>query len=149
MADTQELPLKQRLLRQIFRIVFSLRKIAIVYVLSLALAAALFAIAEGSSFWDGFWWSSTTALTIGYGDIYPVTAPGRVIGIIFGHFWIFVIAPMIVANIVVRVFKNVHIFTHLEQEWLLDVVGKIAQKLGVKVPPQPSDTDYDPAVVQK
>ncbi|MDO5707016.1 MAG: ion transporter [Andreesenia angusta] len=31
---------------------------------------------------SGFWWASATLLTVGYGDVYPVTTAGRILGII-------------------------------------------------------------------
>ncbi len=33
------------------------------------------------SFFDALWWSGSTITTVGYGDIYPITAAGRVIAI--------------------------------------------------------------------
>lgn len=35
-----------------------------------------------SSFWDGIWWAIVTVATVGYGDKFPVTYPGRVVGLI-------------------------------------------------------------------
>jgi voltage-gated potassium channel len=49
-------------------------------------SAAAFTIAEDvgtggriHSFFDALWWSLSTITTVGYGDIYPVTAAGRMI----------------------------------------------------------------------
>ena len=36
-----------------------------------------------TSFWDAVWYSFVTLTTVGYGDLYPVSAAGRVIGFIF------------------------------------------------------------------
>ena len=36
--------------------------------------------ARPHSFFDALWWSLATITTVGYGDIYPVTTAGRIIG---------------------------------------------------------------------
>lgn len=50
-------------------------------------SAAAFTLAEDvgvdgrvHSFFDALWWSLATITTVGYGDIFPVTAAGRIIG---------------------------------------------------------------------
>jgi voltage-gated potassium channel len=51
-------------------------------------SAVAFTIAEDvgqgkriESFFDALWWSASTITTVGYGDIYPVTAVGRMIAV--------------------------------------------------------------------
>lgn len=34
------------------------------------------------SFFDALWWSSATITTVGYGDVFPVTTAGRIIGVV-------------------------------------------------------------------
>ena len=45
-------------------------------------AQATFDAGEFHSIWDGVWWATVTVTTVGYGDLYPKTVGGRLIGII-------------------------------------------------------------------
>jgi len=100
-----------------------------IYAASLVAGAAVFAYAEGKSLGDGLWWATVTALTIGYGDLTPATTIGRIAGVAFGHFWIFVVIPMIVANIILHLVEDHNAFTHEEQIELLQRVKSIEQLL--------------------
>lgn len=99
--------------------------ILLIYLASLILGASLFAVAENKSFFDGLWWASVTALTIGYGDLSPATAAGRAVGIALGHFWIFLIIPMIIANILMHLIEDRDAFTHEEQIEIIERLKRI------------------------
>jgi voltage-gated potassium channel len=90
--------------------------ILLLYGVSLVLGAVVFSVFEGKPWEDGLWWAAVTALTIGYGDLAPVSLPGRLAGVLLGHFWVFLVIPAIVANIVVNLVEDKHLFSDEEQE---------------------------------
>lgn len=68
---------KQQLLSSVF----------VIFVLMLASSMCMYSLENRvqpevfSNAFSGIWWSASTLLTVGYGDIYPVTTAGKIFGI--------------------------------------------------------------------
>ena len=106
----------------------SFKYILISYAISLLLASLLFSYIENHSFIDSFYWACVTSLTIGYGDLSPTTFIGKIIAIIFGHFWIFIIIPSIISLIIGNIIQDKNEFIHLEQEEIKAMLKELLKK---------------------
>ena len=63
----------------------SLRIASILTLTAIVVAASAmqaFASNEFNSLWDSTWWAVVTVTTVGYGDYYPTTVQGRLVGIV-------------------------------------------------------------------
>jgi voltage-gated potassium channel len=62
--------------------------VSIILVLMLASSLCMYSLENEaqpdvfSNAFSGIWWAASTLLTVGYGDIYPVTTMGRILGIV-------------------------------------------------------------------
>jgi voltage-gated potassium channel Kch len=80
------------------------------------LGALLFSLFESKPYADAIWWAFVTALTVGYGDMVPLTWGGRIVGLVLMHSVVFVFAPLIIARLLSSTFVDAHKFTNEEQE---------------------------------
>ncbi|MBQ9045654.1 MAG: ion transporter [Oscillospiraceae bacterium] len=62
--------------------------VSIILVLMLASSLCMYSLENAAqpdvfkNAFSGIWWAASTLLTVGYGDIYPITSAGRILGII-------------------------------------------------------------------
>lgn len=93
------------------------RAIVVLYFTTILAGAAVFCAAEsGHSYWKSVWWAFITGLSIGYGDVFPVTITGQITGVIMAHIILMLIVPMIVAQVTLRLILDEHQYTDEEQE---------------------------------
>ena len=111
------------------------RELVMIYAGLIIVGAVVFAYAEDKSFADSIWWAFVTAMTVGYGDIFPVTLIGRIDGIILMHMVPLFIAPIIVTRLITRIIDSRHQFTHDEQEKIKADIREIKNMLAKRMNP--------------
>jgi voltage-gated potassium channel len=103
----------------------------IILIISFWLAAGLlFSLIEGTNVFEGLWWASVTGSTTGYGDYYPETIGGRVLG---GLFMVssMILTAFFTAHVVSAVIEDKNKFTHSEQERHEAALLLIGKSLGI------------------
>jgi len=103
----------------------SIKELSLIYIISTTIVALLFALFEGHNLVDAYWWTFVTGLTIGYGDIYPITIAGKVLAVIWANFTVFILAPLFIGRIVTTMIENKNEFTDGEQKRLMKIIERI------------------------
>lgn len=96
------------------RLTDTFKELWIYTTLALILGATGYATFEHKGFWDGLWWAIVTGGTVGYGDQYPTTLGGRIVGALLIGFMVLFLVPLITARMVGA--ADFHGWTHEEQE---------------------------------
>ena len=105
----------------------TLKELAAIYLVLVAISAGLFALLEGESLTRSLYWAGTTATSTGYGDVTPKTAPGQILAVVLMHLAIFGVAPLIVVRLVNRMIDDQNAFTHEEQLAILEGIARLEE----------------------
>jgi voltage-gated potassium channel len=100
-----------------------------VYLCILFVSAGVFDLAEGQDFASSLWWAVVTATTVGYGDLSPTSATGRLVATILMHLTTLVLMPLLTAEIAAKLIVNNDAFTHDEQESIKFSLARLEDRL--------------------
>lgn len=119
-------------MKKISKFTDTLKELAAIYLGMVALASVGFSIFEHKPFWDSLWWGFVSAMTVGYGDMFPITWGGRIVGILLMHSVPLFIVPMITARLASKLIVDSDQFSHEEQEEIKNGIKDIKNHLGIK-----------------
>lgn len=102
------------------------------YAIIIGTSSILFSLFEHKKLADSIWWAFVTAMTVGYGDLYPITMGGRITAVVLMHIVPLVIIPMIVVRMMNKLIEDKNQFTHQEQEDLKRGIKSIQKHLNIK-----------------
>jgi voltage-gated potassium channel len=105
------------------------KELMLLYLGVVVLGAVLFSFFEQKPFDESLWWAFVTAVTVGYGDVVPVTLGGRIVAIALMHSVVFVVAPIIIGRLLSGIMVDANQFTHQEQEQIKRDLAEIKAML--------------------
>jgi voltage-gated potassium channel len=97
------------------------------YFVLLAVGGTLYSLFEDKNLGDSVWGAVVTASTVGYGDTYPTTGPGRVVAGVLISVMVLLVIPLITAHFASKLIVDQDAFHHEEQEEIKQNLRRIRQ----------------------
>ena len=121
--------MSQKASKLIINITDSAKELFVIYISVITTAAFLYSFLEHKHLFDAFWWAFVTAMTVGYGDTYPLTLGGRVVAIALMHVVPLFVIPLITARLAAKLTVDSNAFTNQEQEEIKEGIQEIRKLL--------------------
>ena len=86
----------------------------------LGFGLAFAALEPDVGWFDGLYWSSVVKSTLGFGDVLPTTAGGKLLTMLYVTWAIYFLLPAAIFHVGERILQSQHAFDHEEQEELMD-----------------------------
>ena len=77
---------------------------------------------------DGMWWAVTTVTSVGYGDYYPVTVPGRILGGILSILGVTMFG-IVIALVTIELFRGEQLFYWKRTVERFDRIEELLKKM--------------------
>ncbi len=118
MSSSSSAPVRltQRLFYGLLWVANSVKATVATYVVLLVISGTLYSAFEDKDFGESVWWAVVTASTVGYGDTYPETVPGRIVAGLLISLMVLVVIPLITAHFASKLIVDNDAFRHEEQE---------------------------------
>lgn len=101
--------------------------LASLFYLMNAFGAAVFSLAEGVSYGDSLYWAFITSLSVGYGDLSPATAVGKITAVLLANIVLLVIIPILVTIFSQKAVEDRNEFNHEEQEEMKTLLRELRE----------------------
>lgn len=111
------------------RFIDTVKELLLVYAALVLLCAGLYAYFENTTYLNGVWWACVTALTVGYGDMFPATMGGKIVAVALMHVTVLFILPLLIGNVCSLCIRNRHEFTNEEQEEIKATLRRLDARL--------------------
>lgn len=108
----------RKLVDYLVRSTNSVGELLLMYAAMVVVAGVAYAAFEQKTVADSMWWAVVTSTTTGYGDMYPVTPAGRILGSAVMLISILFVLPLLIGRIAMQMIEDHDEFTHQEQEAL-------------------------------
>lgn len=113
---SEAVPARKRVIDYIIACTNSVGELLLLYFGMVLLAGAGFAYFEQKPFSEALWWAVVTTTTTGYGDLTPLTWPGRLIAAAVMLTSILFVLPLLIGYVATALIQNRDAFTHEEQQ---------------------------------